>query len=108
MVAARWRVEAALADVKGAKAQFYPNINLGAFVGVNALGLNRLFNAGSLQMGVAPALRLPLLTAGCCVPGCKAARPPPMWPWPDLALLCSTRCARPAMPFQPEQPAAPA
>lgn len=64
VVAARWRVEAALADVKGAKAQFYPNINLGAFVGVNALGLDRLFNTGSLQMGVAPALRLPLFDGG--------------------------------------------
>lgn len=64
VVAARWRVEAALADVNVAKAQFYPNVNLGAFVGVNALGLDRLFNAGSLQMGVAPALRLPLFDGG--------------------------------------------
>lgn len=64
VVAARWRVEAALADVNVAKAQFYPNVNLGAFVGVNALGLDRLFNAGSLQMGVAPALRLPLFDSG--------------------------------------------
>jgi outer membrane protein TolC len=63
-VAARWRVEAALQDVKVARAQFYPNISLGAFVGVNALGLDQLFKAGSLQLGVAPALRLPLFDGG--------------------------------------------
>jgi NodT family efflux transporter outer membrane factor (OMF) lipoprotein len=64
VVAARWRVEAALQDVKVARAQFYPNISLGAFVGVNALGLDQLFKAGSLQLGVAPALRLPLFDGG--------------------------------------------
>jgi NodT family efflux transporter outer membrane factor (OMF) lipoprotein len=64
VVAARWRVEAALQDVKVARAQFYPDINLGAFVGVNALGLDQLFKASSLQVGVAPALRLPLFDGG--------------------------------------------
>ena len=60
VVAARWRVEAASQDVAVARTQFYPDINLSAFIGLNALGLNNLFNAGSRQLGVAPALRLPL------------------------------------------------
>ena len=60
VVAARWRVEAASQDVAVARTQFYPDIHLSAFMGLNALGLNNLFNAGSRQMGVAPALRLPL------------------------------------------------
>ncbi|NMM79528.1 RND transporter [Acidovorax sp. SRB_14] len=60
VVAARWRVEAAAQDVAVARTQFYPDINLSAFIGLNALGLNHLFNAGSRQIGVAPALRLPL------------------------------------------------
>ena len=64
VVAARWRVEAALQDVGSAQAQFYPNVNLGAFVGLNALGLDRLLRAGSLQYGVSPALRLPLFDGG--------------------------------------------
>lgn len=64
VVAARWRVEAALQDVKVARAQFYPNVNLGAFVGLNALNLDRLFRSGSVQAGVAPALRLPLFDGG--------------------------------------------
>jgi NodT family efflux transporter outer membrane factor (OMF) lipoprotein len=60
VVAARWRVESALQDVALARTQFYPNVNLGAFVGLNALGLGRLLRAGSLEYGLAPALRLPL------------------------------------------------
>ena len=62
--AARWRVEAALQDVKVARTQFYPNVNLGAFVGFNALGLNHVLDFGSRQMGVSPALRLPLFDGG--------------------------------------------
>lgn len=64
VVAARWRAEAATQDVAVARAQFYPNVNLGAFVGLNALGLDRLLESGSRQMGVAPALRLPLFDGG--------------------------------------------
>lgn len=60
VVAARWRVEAASQGVAVARTQFYPDIHLSAFVGLNALGLGNLFNAGSRQLGVAPALRLPL------------------------------------------------
>ena len=64
VVAARWRVEAAMQDVAVAKTQFYPNVNLGAFVGVNAIGLDKLFDNGSRQVGISPALRLPLFDAG--------------------------------------------
>ena len=60
VVAARWRVEAASQDVAVARTQFYPDIHLSAFIGLNALGLGNLFNTGSRQIGVAPALRLPL------------------------------------------------
>ena len=64
VVAARWRIEAATQGVAAARGEFYPNINLVAFVGLNALGLDRLFQAGSRQFGVAPALRLPLFDGG--------------------------------------------
>jgi NodT family efflux transporter outer membrane factor (OMF) lipoprotein len=62
--AARWRVEAAGHDVKNAKAQFYPNVNLVAFAGLSSIGLGRLFDAGSQQWGVGPAIRLPIFEAG--------------------------------------------
>ncbi|MEG0202151.1 MAG: TolC family protein, partial [Comamonas sp.] len=60
VVAARWRVEAAGSSIDAAKADFYPDVNLTAFVGLNALGFDNLFQAGSRQMGVTPALRLPI------------------------------------------------
>ena len=60
VVAARWRVEAATQDVAVARTAFYPNINLSAFVGLNALGFDQLLRASSRQMGVAPTLTLPL------------------------------------------------
>lgn len=62
--AARWRVEAAARDVDVAKAQFYPNINLTAFVGLSTLGLGHLLDLGSTQWGVGPAIRLPIFDAG--------------------------------------------
>ncbi|APW38725.1 RND transporter [Rhodoferax koreense] len=64
IAAARWRVEAATRDTASAKAQFYPNINLIGFVGLSSIGLGQLANAGSLQWGVGPALRLPIFDAG--------------------------------------------
>ena len=64
IVAARWRVEAATGDVAAAKAQFYPNINLVAFVGLSTLGLDRLLQAGSVQYGIGPAIRLPIFDSG--------------------------------------------
>lgn len=64
VAAARWRVEAATQDVKNAKAQFYPNINLTAFLGLSSIGLGRLLDAGSTQWGVGPAVSLPIFDAG--------------------------------------------
>lgn len=63
LVAQRWRVEAALHDTEVARAQFYPNVNLSAFVGLSSLGLNRLFDSGSLVYGAGPAIHLPLFDA---------------------------------------------
>jgi len=62
--AARWRVEAASSDAKSAKAAFYPNINLSAFVGLSSLGLDNLFKSSSRQMGIGPALTLPIFDQG--------------------------------------------
>lgn len=64
IVAARWRVEAASHDMASAKAQFYPNVNLTAFIGLSSLGLNRLLQSDSQQWGVGPAIHLPIFDAG--------------------------------------------
>ena len=64
VVAARWRVEAAVQDVALARTQFYPDINLVGFIGLNALGLDRLWSTGSRNLGAGPAMRLPLFDGG--------------------------------------------
>ena len=64
VAAARARVEAALSDVEVAKAQFYPNINLVAFAGLNSIGFGHISKAGSEQWGVGPAVRLPIFDGG--------------------------------------------
>lgn len=64
IAAARWRVEAATQDVAVARAQFYPNLNLTAFIGFNAIGFDNLLKSGSLQGGFGPALRLPIFDTG--------------------------------------------
>jgi NodT family efflux transporter outer membrane factor (OMF) lipoprotein len=64
LVAQRWRVEAAARDTDVARAQFYPNVNLTAFIGLSAIGLDRFVNAGSLTYGAGPALSLPLFEGG--------------------------------------------
>ena len=64
ITAARWRAEAAASRVGMAQADYYPNVNLSAYVGTQALGLNNLGQSGSDVGGVGPALYLPLFTAG--------------------------------------------
>lgn len=64
VVAARWRVESAAKRVGVARAEFYPNVNLMAFVGFQSLGLNNLFNSGSDVGSVGPAISLPIFEGG--------------------------------------------
>lgn len=62
--AARWRVQAASAGVDAARAQFYPNVNLLAFAGLQSLGFGHWLDLGSRNLGIGPALSLPLFDAG--------------------------------------------
>lgn len=64
IVAARWQAQAALAGVKAARAAFYPNISLTAFVGYTALGFSQFLAAGSRTYGFGPALTLPIFEGG--------------------------------------------
>ena len=47
-----------------ARAQFYPNVSLAAFVGLQSLSLHRFTEAGSVTYGAGPALRLPMFDGG--------------------------------------------
>lgn len=60
IAAQRWRVEAAAQRVGAAKAEFYPNVNLLAFAGLQSFGFGHFLDASSATRGVTPALSLPL------------------------------------------------
>ena len=64
LVARRARVEAAQQDIASAKAEFYPNVNLIAFVGLQSLGGAGFLSAASRMMGFGPAASLPIFDAG--------------------------------------------
>ncbi|ANY15717.1 efflux transporter outer membrane subunit [Bordetella pseudohinzii] len=64
VVAARWRAEAARHQIDSAKAEFYPNVNIVAFAGLQALGTNMLFDSFSRTAGVGPAITLPIFHGG--------------------------------------------
>lgn len=64
VVAARWRVESELKGVQVARADFYPNLNLTAFAGFESITLSQWLNAASRNMGVGPAISLPIFDAG--------------------------------------------
>jgi len=64
VIAQRLRIEAASRDIASAKAQFYPNVNLIGFVGLQALGGANLLAAASGMFGAGPAFTLPIFDAG--------------------------------------------
>ena len=64
IVAARQRVESLGYATDAARAEFYPSVNLVAFAGFSALGLDALLQEGSQVYGLGPAVRLPIFDAG--------------------------------------------
>jgi NodT family efflux transporter outer membrane factor (OMF) lipoprotein len=64
VTAARWRAEAAAERIHEARAAFYPDVNLVAFIGVQSLFLNKLTASGSDIGSVGPAISLPIFNGG--------------------------------------------
>lgn len=64
IVAARWRVETTLHNIAIAKAEFFPDINLGAMVGLDALGFGHFLSLSSRTASVGPAIHLPIFDGG--------------------------------------------
>lgn len=60
ILAAKARIEAATSQRVAARAAFYPNVNLAAFAGFQAIGLDNLLRAGNRTYGAGPAISLPL------------------------------------------------
>ncbi len=64
ILAAEARIDAAAKGREAAHADFYPNINLAAFVGFQAVGLSSLLTSNSFTYGAGPAIHLPIFDAG--------------------------------------------
>ncbi len=64
IVMARWQVDATTHDIKAAKSDFYPNINLSAALGLDAFGFGRFLNRSSDASGAGPAIHLPIFDGG--------------------------------------------
>ncbi|GAB2892998.1 multidrug efflux MFS transporter outer membrane subunit VceC [Uliginosibacterium flavum] len=64
VVASRLRAEAAAKRIDAAQAEFYPNVNLSAFIGAQSLGLDKLFKSGSDIGSAGPAISLPIFSSG--------------------------------------------
>lgn len=63
VLAARARVDASISAQDAAKAAFYPDINLSAFAGFAAIGLDNLFESGDRTYGGGPTFHLPIFDA---------------------------------------------
>src|SRR3546814_10507687 len=61
---AQERIAAAAAGREVARKAFYPDINLQALVGVQAIGLGNLFSDDAVTYGAGPAIHLPIFQGG--------------------------------------------
>ncbi|MGB3431246.1 efflux transporter outer membrane subunit [Achromobacter sp.] len=64
LTAARWRVEALSNQIDARQADFYPNINLSAVLGLQSLGIGNLLRSGADFGSVGAAFSLPIFDAG--------------------------------------------
>jgi multidrug efflux system outer membrane protein len=64
VAAARERVQASLSQIDSARAAFYPDFSISAFVGLDALHIGSLLRSGSREQGVTTAVSLPIFDAG--------------------------------------------
>jgi len=64
ITASRWRVEAAVQNVKAARAQFLPDISLNALAALSSIDYGKLFEYGSRAPAAGVAVHLPLFDAG--------------------------------------------
>lgn len=64
IAAAQARIDAAVAGRRVARQAFYPNINLAAMGGFQALGIGNLFSLDAGTVGAGPAIHLPLFDNG--------------------------------------------
>ncbi|OHX15611.1 fusaric acid resistance protein [Chromobacterium amazonense] len=64
VVAKRWQAEAEAKKIDAARAAFYPNIDLQAFIGFQSKGFDNFPSAATAVRGVGPAITLPIFEGG--------------------------------------------
>ncbi|MDO6415317.1 efflux transporter outer membrane subunit [Sphingomonas sp. BIUV-7] len=72
--ASRLRVEMRAAQIKQARAGFYPSINLTGFAGPQVLGLSQFFNPASIVGSFGPAISLPIFRGGALAANLRGSR----------------------------------
>jgi NodT family efflux transporter outer membrane factor (OMF) lipoprotein len=73
IASAQLRVRASLREVDSARAAFYPDVNLTALVGLDALGLSNVFKWPSRVWQIEPAVHLPIFEGGALRAGLRGA-----------------------------------
>ena len=74
IVAARLRAEAAASRIDVAHADYYPNIDLSGYYGVQSLDVTSLFQRASIIGQIGPAIHLPVFDGGKIESGYRNAR----------------------------------
>jgi NodT family efflux transporter outer membrane factor (OMF) lipoprotein len=64
IVAARLRAEAAAKRIDVARAEFFPDITINAYIGQQALGLGQIFDPAAAIGSIGPAITLPIFQGG--------------------------------------------
>lgn len=64
LIAQKWRVEAAAKQIGAAKTDFYPNINIAGFLGLESIFWSTLFQRKNYSGNMDPAFHLPIFTGG--------------------------------------------
>lgn len=64
LIAQRARIESASKEIGAAKTDFYPNVNLMAFLGLETVFWSKLFQRKNYDGSFDPAIHLPIFTAG--------------------------------------------
>lgn len=64
LIAQKARIESASKEIGAAKKDFYPNIDLMSFIGLESVKVSKLFQGSSFSGSITPAIHLPIFTAG--------------------------------------------
>lgn len=64
LIAQKARAEAAAKEMKAAKTDFYPNVNVKGLVGFESVQWSTLFESNNYSGNIQPAIHLPIFTAG--------------------------------------------